>query len=136
MANSFMWLVAHGRPATSERLKSKGMVGKTRCPSFERGGRLNLLHILFQKGLNPFGGSGPLINWPDESSYIRKLAFADWDKVGRKLMGKKNYDSLDQWYRLKSVVCWSIWKMQERSASRVKVQDVLLPFIAASVIFT
>lgn len=45
-------------------------------------GRLNLFHILFQKGLNPFGGSGPLINWPDESSYIRKLAFADWDKVG------------------------------------------------------
>ena len=40
--------------------------------------------------------------WPDESSYICKLCFADWDKVGRKLMGNQDSASLDQRYRLKS----------------------------------
>ena len=48
---------------------------------------------------------GVLDPWPEESSYIWKLSFADWDKVGRKLMGNQDSDSLDQRYRLKSVIC-------------------------------
>lgn len=32
MDNSFMWLVAYGRPAIGERLKSKGMVGAPSMP--------------------------------------------------------------------------------------------------------
>lgn len=63
MANSFMWLVAHGsRPATGERLKSKGMVGPTRCPSCERGGKIESSPYPIQERAKSIWGSWPLIN--------------------------------------------------------------------------
>ena len=54
MANSFMWLVDHGRPATAERLNLKEWSGQPGARVVKEGGRFHLLYIIFHKGINPF----------------------------------------------------------------------------------
>lgn len=102
-----------------DRLKSKGMVGQPGARVVKEGKMESSSYPIPDRAKSFFGFWTH--HWPEKSSYIMKLAFSDWDKVGRKLMGNQDSESLDLRSRLKSVVCWSIWKMQESATSRDEV---------------